>query len=69
MRRSLYGVFLLPEAATAQTGSLEEPIDAGQGPEGVVARWQMELDLAGKDEKFWRERAADVNARCQAALP
>ena len=53
----------MPEAATAQTGSLEEPIDAGQGPEGVVARWQMELDLAGKDEKFWRERAADVNAR------
>ena len=53
----------MPDAATAQTGSLEEPIDAGPGPEGVVARWQMELDLASKDEKFWRQRSTDVNNR------
>ena len=49
--------------ATAQTGSLETPEDAGEGPQGVVARWKMELDLASKDEKFWRERVKDVNAR------
>tara|TARA_R110000751_G_scaffold108671_3_gene205373 strand:- start:1996 stop:4530 length:2535 start_codon:yes stop_codon:yes gene_type:complete len=57
------GVVILANAATAQTGSLVEPIDAGKGPEGVVARWQMELDLSSKDEKFWRERVQDVNAR------
>ena len=50
-------------SATSQTGSLETPKDAGAGPEGVVARWEMELDLASKDERFWREQAADVNAR------
>jgi len=53
----------MSDAALAQTGSLEEPIDAGEGPQGVVKRWQMELDLASKDEKFWRERAHDVNSR------
>jgi hypothetical protein len=53
----------MSDAAVAQTGSLEVPIDAGEGPQGVVKRWQMELDLASKDEKFWRERAHDVNSR------
>jgi hypothetical protein len=53
----------MSDAATAQTGALETPEDAGEGPEGEVARWVMELDLATKDEKFWRERAQDVNSR------
>jgi len=53
----------LSEAAEAQTGGLETPEDAGPGPQGVVSRWQMEIDLASKDEKFWRDRARDVNAR------
>lgn len=53
----------MSDAATAQAGGLETPEDAGEGPEGVVRRWMMELDLSSKDEKFWRERAGDVNAR------
>jgi hypothetical protein len=53
----------MSDAAEAQTGGLETPEDAGPGPQGVVARWVMELDLATKDEKFWRERAQDVNCR------
>ena len=53
----------MTDAATAQIGGLETPEDAGRGPEGVVARWRMELDLASKEEKFWREQAADVIAR------
>ncbi len=53
----------MSEAAEAQTGGLETPEDAGPGPQGVVSRWQMEIDLASKDEKFWRDRARDVNAR------
>ena len=53
----------MSDAAEAQTGNLEDPEDAGEGPQGVVARWAMELDLASKDEKFWRERAHDVSAR------
>ena len=53
----------MTEAAEAQAGSLKTAEDAGPGPEGVVARWAMELDLASKDEKFWRDCARDVNAR------
>jgi hypothetical protein len=53
----------MSDTATAQAGGLETPDDAGEGPAGVVSRWMMELDLASKDEKFWRDRAADVNAR------
>ncbi len=53
----------MTEAAEAQAGSLKTAEDAGLGPEGVVARWAMELDLASKDEKFWRDCARDVNAR------
>ena len=49
---------MLTDAATAQTGGLETPEDAGRGPEGVVARWRMELDLAAKEEKFWRQSRA-----------
>ena len=50
-------------SATDQAGSLETAKDAGEGPAGVVKRWTMELDLATTDEKPWRERASDVNAR------
>ena len=53
----------MTDAAAAQIGGLETPEDAGRGPEGVVARWRMELDLASKEEKFWRGQAADVIAR------
>jgi len=53
----------MSDAATAQAGGLDAPEDAGEGPEGVVRRWMMELDLSSTDEKFWRERAGDVNAR------
>jgi hypothetical protein len=47
----------------AQGGTLETPKDAGKGSAGVYKRWMMELDLADKGEKNWRERAKDVNAR------
>lgn len=51
------------DEATAQAGALETPEDAGEGPQGVVSRWLMEIDLSSKDEKFWRGRVQDVNAR------
>lgn len=51
------------DAAGAQSGELEEPKDAGLGPEGVVARWMKELELASKTEEAWRKEARDVNAR------
>ena len=47
----------------AQAGTLETEKDAGPGPQGIVARWCMELDLADKTEDSWRGRAKDVNNR------
>jgi len=43
--------------STENVGALEKPSDAGKGSAGVVARWNMEWDLAGKVEKTWRDRA------------
>jgi hypothetical protein len=42
---------------------LETPKDAGKGPQGVVKRWLMELDLSTKSEEYWRKQAKDANAR------
>jgi hypothetical protein len=53
----------LSDATAAQSANLETPDDAGEGLPGIVSRWKMEIDLASKDEKFWRERGHDVNAR------
>jgi hypothetical protein len=44
-------------------GTLVEPKDAGTGAAGVVRRWLTELELAGKSEKTWRERADKVVMR------
>ena len=53
----------MADATEAQAGALEEPKDAGQGPQGVVKRWMMELDLSSKSEEYWRKQAKDANAR------
>lgn len=53
----------MTDDATAQAGSLETPEDAGKGPSGVVARWLLELELADKEEKNWREAAEDASRR------
>ena len=53
----------MTDATEGQTGALEEPKDAGKGPQGIVKRWTMELDLASKTEEYWRRQASDVNAR------
>ncbi len=53
----------MAEVSDAQAGALEEPKDAGKGPQGIVKRWMMELDLSSKSEKYWRDQAKDVNAR------
>ena len=45
---------------TQQTGTLERPVDAGPGEAGEVSRWLMELELADKVEKDWRDSAAKV---------
>lgn len=51
------------EAAAAGAGSLETPKDAGEGGRGLVTRWLMELELAGKHEEHWRESAEDACRR------
>tara|TARA_R110000803_G_scaffold671_3_gene2366 strand:- start:2519 stop:5023 length:2505 start_codon:yes stop_codon:yes gene_type:complete len=53
----------MAEVSDAQAGALEEPKDAGKGPQGIVKRWMMELDLSSKSEKNWRDQAKDVHAR------
>ena len=53
----------MAEVSDAQAGALEEPKDAGKGPQGIVKRWMMELDLSSKSEKYWRDQAKDVHAR------
>jgi len=53
----------MAEVSEAQAGALEEVKDAGAGPQGVVKRWMMELDLSSKSEEYWRKQAKDVNAR------
>lgn len=53
----------MAEAAEAQSGSVDERDDIGSSPADVVSRWVMELDLADKVEKSWRERAQDVQNR------
>ena len=53
----------MTEPAAATAGTLEKPSDAGPGPQGVVKRWMMEIDLSDKTEKYWREQATDVNSR------
>lgn len=44
-------------------GALERPEDAGPAPEGTVARWLMELKLADKEERPWRETAREALKR------
>lgn len=53
----------MTEPTESQAGTLEVPEDAGKGPQGVVARWMAEWDLADKEEENWRKRAKDVNQR------
>lgn len=53
----------MPDATEAQSGSIEEKSDIGFSPADVVSRWLLELDLAGKVEKSWRDRAQDVQNR------
>lgn len=48
-----------PESAN----SLVQPASAGAGKEGVVRRWLIELALASKSEKDWREDAEKVVKR------
>lgn len=45
---------------TAQEGVLETPKDAGPPPQGIVARWRMELELADSVEKNWRRDADEA---------
>ena len=42
---------------------IEQRIDAGKGPRGVVAYWLKELDLADKREKDWRKESRDTITR------
>ena len=49
-----------------ETGALEVQQDAGRGKVGEVARWQMEIALADKREKDWREEAGKIYERYQA---
>ncbi len=53
----------MTDVTEAQGGALETVKDAGPGPEGVYKRWMLELDLADKEEKYWRTRAKDVSDR------
>ena len=50
----------MEENLSAQAGTLEKPEDAGPGPDGVVSRWLMELELSTNTEKGWRESAQDA---------
>lgn len=45
------------ESTDQQVGALEKPKDAGEGAEGVVKRWKLELERAGKAEQKWRDDA------------
>lgn len=45
------------------TEQLEQPEDAGAGEASEVKRWLLELDLADKNEKTWREKAVEVFER------
>lgn len=47
----------------AEPGTLEKPSDAGGGGEGLVKYWNLELDLADKQERDWRKRADKVVER------
>lgn len=40
--------------------SLERPQDLGASPEAVARRWKLELKLADKREKKWREKAKAI---------
>lgn len=42
------------------TASLERATDLGTSPQSVVRRWLLELKLADKREKDWRDRAEKV---------
>lgn len=46
-----------------QAGALEDREDAGPGKAGQVKLWLQSIDLAGKEEKDWRERAEDAARR------
>lgn len=47
----------MQDTSTPDSGALEKPDDAGKGEAGEIARWLMELDLADKQEKKWRENS------------
>lgn len=42
---------------TEGEGAIEQRKDAGEGKKGDVVRWRMELDIADKQEKAWRDSA------------
>ena len=46
--------------STGAAGTLETPADAGNGGAGVVSMWLDAIDLAGKEERRWREQAEMV---------
>lgn len=47
----------------SQVGTLEEPKDLGVKPSDVVRRWILEIDLASKEEKNWRESVIKIYDR------
>ena len=47
-------------AETAIDNSVETKQDFGQSPEAIVRRWKMELKLADKRERKWREKAKHI---------
>lgn len=48
---------------TEDSGTLETVQDAGKPPPGTVKRWLLELALADKEEKLWRESAERIEKR------
>lgn len=59
----------MPDAAEAQSGAIEAKEDIGKSPADVVKRWLLELELADKVEKSWRECAKDVVNRYRNEKP
>ena len=43
-----------------QSATLERKEDAGEGPAGIVTRWNLEWQQASEAEKTWRKKAKDV---------
>lgn len=48
---------------TESSGTFETRKDAGEGPRGAWKLWTTALDLAGKHEEKWREKANNASER------